>query len=121
MQKRYVVLIIILLMVIVGFGQRDKLVTRLLQVGIDRQFSTATLSSLGDGFTSHCAAQALRYLRLKHRGPVLLLRLEALFTLLMSVPTVRVILLAWGGRHPQLRVCSLHTFIQITLTVLAKS
>ena len=49
MQKRYVVLIIMLLMMIVGFGQRDKLVTRLLQVGIDRQFSTATLSSLGDG------------------------------------------------------------------------
>jgi len=49
MQKRYIVLIIILLMAIVGFGQRDKLVTRLLQVGIDRQFSTTTLGSLGDG------------------------------------------------------------------------
>ena len=49
MQKRYVVLLIILLMAIVGFSQRDNLVTRLLQVGIDRQFSTATLSSLGDG------------------------------------------------------------------------
>jgi ribonuclease Z len=49
MQKRYVVLLIILLMAIVGFSQRDNLVTRLLQVGIDRQFSTNTLSSLGDG------------------------------------------------------------------------
>ncbi len=49
MQKRYVVLFIILVMAIVGFGQRDKLVTRLLQVGIDRQFSTTTLGSLGDG------------------------------------------------------------------------
>jgi ribonuclease Z len=49
MQKRYLVLIIILLVVIVGFSQRDKLVTRLLQVGIDRQFSTTTLGSLGDG------------------------------------------------------------------------
>ena len=49
MQKRYVVLIIILVMAVVGFSQRDKLVTRLLQVGIDRQFSTTTLGSLGDG------------------------------------------------------------------------
>ena len=49
MRKRYIVLLIILLMAIVGFSQRDNLVTRLLQVGIDRQFSTATLSSLGDG------------------------------------------------------------------------
>jgi ribonuclease Z len=49
MQKRYVVLLIILLMAIVGFSQRDNLVTRLLQVGIDRQFSTTTLGSLGDG------------------------------------------------------------------------
>ena len=49
MQKRYIVLIVILLMSVAGFSQRDKLVTRLLQVGIDRQFSTATLSSLGDG------------------------------------------------------------------------
>ena len=49
MQKRYVVLLIILLVAIVGFSQRDNLVTRLLQIGIDRQFSAATLSSLGDG------------------------------------------------------------------------
>ena len=49
MQKRYIVLIIILVMAVVGFSQRDKLVIRLLQVGIDRQFSTTTLGSLGDG------------------------------------------------------------------------
>ena len=68
------------------------------------------------GFTLDCAVQDLRYLRRRRQGPVLLLRLVVLFTLLMSVQKVRAILLEWGGRHPHLRACSLPTFIQITLT-----
>jgi len=49
MEKRYVVLVVMLIIGGVGFSQRDALVTRLLQAGIDRQFSLATIDSLGDG------------------------------------------------------------------------
>ena len=49
MKKRYVVLVVMLIIGGVGFSQRDALVTRLLQAGIDRQFSLATIDSLGDG------------------------------------------------------------------------
>ena len=45
MRKRYVALVVILIIGGVGFSQRDALVTRLLQVGIDRQFSLATIGS----------------------------------------------------------------------------
>ena len=49
MKKRYIALLAILVIASVGFNQRDALVARLLQVGIDRQFSQATIDSLGDG------------------------------------------------------------------------
>ena len=49
MKKRYIALLAILVIGGVGFNQRDALVARLLQVGIDRQFSQATIDSLGDG------------------------------------------------------------------------
>ena len=52
------------------------------------------------GFTSDFAEQDLRYLRPRHQGPVLLLRLVVHFMSSMSAPIVRVILPAWVGRHP---------------------
>ena len=48
-KKRYAALFIALLILIVGYSQRDQLVTRLLQVGIDRQFSSNIFEELGDG------------------------------------------------------------------------
>ena len=48
-KKRYAALFIALLILIVGYSQRDQLVTRLLQVGIDRQFSSNIVDALGDG------------------------------------------------------------------------
>ena len=49
MRKRYVLLLIVLVIVAGSYIQRDALVTRLLQVGIDRQFSSSAIESLGDG------------------------------------------------------------------------
>jgi len=49
MKKRYVLLLIILVIFTGGYSQRDTLVTRLLQAGIDRQFASSTIESLGDG------------------------------------------------------------------------
>ena len=50
MKKRYVLFLIILVIVAGGFSQRDTLVTRLLQAGIDRQFALINhRESLGDG------------------------------------------------------------------------
>lgn len=49
MKKRYIVLLIIFAVLIGGYSQRDMLVTRLLQAGIDRQFSADGIAALGDG------------------------------------------------------------------------
>ena len=49
MKKRYILLLIIFAVLIGGYSQRDMLVTRLLQAGIDRQFSTDGIAALGDG------------------------------------------------------------------------
>ena len=48
-KKMLFILSVALLLVIVGYSQRDQLVTRLLQVGIDRQFSSNIVEALGDG------------------------------------------------------------------------
>lgn len=49
MKKRYILLLIIFAVLIGGYSQRDMLVTRLLQAGIDRQFSADGIAALGDG------------------------------------------------------------------------
>ena len=49
MKKRYILLLIIFAVLIGGYSQRDMLVTRLLQAGIDRQFAAAGIAALGDG------------------------------------------------------------------------
>ncbi len=49
MKKRYILLLIIFAVLIGGYSQRDMLVTRLLQAGIDRQFSAGGIAALGDG------------------------------------------------------------------------
>lgn len=49
MNKRYIVLLIILAVLVGGYSQRDMLVARLLQAGIDRQFSADGIAALGDG------------------------------------------------------------------------
>lgn len=49
MKKRYILLLIIFAALIGGYSQRDMLVTRLLQAGIDRQFSADGIAALGDG------------------------------------------------------------------------
>lgn len=49
MKKRYILLAIALIIIAGGYSQRDTLVTRLLQAGIDRQFASSTIESLGDG------------------------------------------------------------------------
>lgn len=49
MRKRYALILITLVIVAGIYSQRDALVTRLLQVGIDRQLSSSTIESLSDG------------------------------------------------------------------------
>lgn len=49
MKKRYILLGIVFTIAAGGYSQRDALVTRLLQVGIDQQFSASTIDALGDG------------------------------------------------------------------------
>jgi ribonuclease Z len=49
LKKRYILLLIIFAVLIGGYSQRDMLVTRLLQAGIDRQFSADGIAALGDG------------------------------------------------------------------------
>lgn len=49
MKKRYILLLIIFAVLIGGYSQRDMIVTRLLQAGIDRQFSADGIAALGDG------------------------------------------------------------------------
>ena len=49
MKKRYVLFLIVLIIGPGGYSQRDALVKRLLQTGIDRQFASSTIESLGDG------------------------------------------------------------------------
>jgi ribonuclease Z len=49
LKKRYILLLIIFAVLIGGYSQRDMIVTRLLQAGIDRQFSADGIAALGDG------------------------------------------------------------------------
>ena len=49
MKKRYILLGIVFTIAAGGYSQRDALVTRLTQVGIDQQFSASTIDALGDG------------------------------------------------------------------------
>ena len=116
MQKRYIVLIIILVMAVVGLGQRDKLVTRLLQVGIDRQFSTTTLGSLGDGLHVGLCGAGSPLPAPKASGPCVAVAAGgALYVVDVGTDSPRN-LARMGWAASALEGCSLPTFILITLT-----
>ena len=117
MKKRYVLFLIILVIIAGGYSQRDTLVTRLLQTGIDRQFASSTIESLGDGLHVALCGAGSPLPAPKASGPCVAViangELYFVDVALIAPVTWRV----WDGLLQRLRVFSLPIFTLITLMV----